>query len=92
MSDMDAWGYSFRLGTTKRWFSDDSEDARDWLRAYGLVNEGERPVYRLRGHGLVNAGERPVYRLREHGLVDACAASLSVPLYMISTKIPGFPF
>lgn len=26
-SDMDAWGYSFRLGSSARWFADDSDDA-----------------------------------------------------------------
>lgn len=26
--DMDRWGYSFRLGSTRRWFEDDAEDAR----------------------------------------------------------------
>ena len=26
MQDMDAWGYSFRKGTTKCWFDDDADD------------------------------------------------------------------
>jgi hypothetical protein len=29
--DMDAWGYSFRLGSAKTWFEHDAEDAYDWL-------------------------------------------------------------
>jgi hypothetical protein len=29
--DMDAWGYSFRLGSTRAWFERDAEDARAWL-------------------------------------------------------------
>jgi hypothetical protein len=33
MADMDAWGYSFRLGSTRAWFEQDAEDARDWLKA-----------------------------------------------------------
>lgn len=37
MADMDAWGYSFRLGSTRAWFERDAEDARDWLRARGLL-------------------------------------------------------
>lgn len=37
MRDMDAWGYSFRLGNTARWFEHDSDDAREWLRAAGLL-------------------------------------------------------
>lgn len=34
--DMDAWGYSFRLGSAQRWFADDAEDAKAWLSARGL--------------------------------------------------------
>ena len=30
-TDMDTWGYSFRLGSTEAWFENDAEDARDWL-------------------------------------------------------------
>lgn len=39
MADMDAWGYTFRLGSASRWFAEDAEDARAWLRARGLVDE-----------------------------------------------------
>ncbi|HVC17115.1 MAG TPA: hypothetical protein VNE18_07415 [Rhodanobacter sp.] len=31
MADMDAWGYSFRLGSTCAWFEQDADDARRWL-------------------------------------------------------------
>ncbi len=31
MEDMDAWGYSFRLGSARAWFERDAEDARAWL-------------------------------------------------------------
>jgi len=37
MSDMDAWGYSFRLGSAARWFHEDAGDARQWLAARGLL-------------------------------------------------------
>jgi len=37
MADMDAWGYSFRLGSTRAWFEHDAEDARAWLAARGLL-------------------------------------------------------
>jgi hypothetical protein len=30
--DMDAWGYSFRLGSAKAWFEQDAEDAAAFLR------------------------------------------------------------
>ncbi|WP_243708044.1 hypothetical protein [Luteimonas arsenica] len=36
MADMDAWGYSFRLGSTRAWFEGDADDARAWLAARGL--------------------------------------------------------
>lgn len=35
--DMDAWGYSFRLGSARAWFERDAEDARAWLSARGLL-------------------------------------------------------
>ncbi len=34
MRDMDAWGYTFRLGSAKAWFERDAEDARAWLEAH----------------------------------------------------------
>jgi len=37
MMDMDAWGYSFRLGSTRAWFERDAEDAREWLLEEGIV-------------------------------------------------------
>jgi hypothetical protein len=36
MADMDAWGYSFRLGSTRAWFEHDAENARQFLAARGL--------------------------------------------------------
>lgn len=41
-ADMDAWGYSFRLGSTRAWFDEDAEDARAWLRQHGVTDEGDR--------------------------------------------------
>ena len=38
MADMDAWGYSFRLGSARAWFEQDAEDARAWLAARGLLS------------------------------------------------------
>lgn len=37
MHDMDAWGYTFRLGSARAWFEHDAEDARAWLEARGLL-------------------------------------------------------
>jgi hypothetical protein len=39
MADMDAWGYTYRLGSTRAWFEQDAEDARAWLMARGLLLE-----------------------------------------------------
>ena len=41
-ADMDAWGYSFRLGSTRVWFESDAEDARTWLRQYGVTDGNDR--------------------------------------------------
>lgn len=37
MADMDAWGYSFRLGSARAWFEHDAEDARASLIERGLI-------------------------------------------------------
>jgi hypothetical protein len=39
MRDMDEWGYSFRLGSTRAWFEGDAEDARQWLQGRGLIRD-----------------------------------------------------
>jgi len=38
MADMDAWGYSFRLGSTRAWFENDAAEARAFLAQRGLPN------------------------------------------------------
>ncbi|TLY76046.1 MAG: hypothetical protein E6K43_03800 [Gammaproteobacteria bacterium] len=47
-SDMDAWGYSFRLGSTRAWFEGDASDARDWLLQHGLIDAAGRVTGELR--------------------------------------------
>lgn len=47
-ADMDAWGYSFRLGGAREWFERDAQDARLWLRAHGLTDDEDRPTGRCR--------------------------------------------
>ncbi|WP_045737252.1 hypothetical protein [Xanthomonas sp. MUS 060] len=39
MADMDAWGYTYRLGSTEAWFEHDAGDARIWLAQRGLLPE-----------------------------------------------------
>jgi hypothetical protein len=43
-ADMDAWGYSFRLGSARAWFEGDAADARAWLRQQGVTDEHDRPT------------------------------------------------
>jgi hypothetical protein len=37
MADMDAWGYTFRLGSTRAWFENDAAEARTFLALRGLI-------------------------------------------------------
>jgi hypothetical protein len=46
--DMDAWGYTFRLGSSRDWFERDAADAREWLRRLGVVDTNDRPTFLLR--------------------------------------------
>lgn len=48
MQDMDAWGYSFRLGSARAWFENDAEDARAFLARHGLIDREGRPTWKLR--------------------------------------------
>lgn len=48
MADMDAWGYTFRLGSARAWFERDAGDARQWLLDNGLLNERGEPAWKLR--------------------------------------------
>ena len=44
-ADMDAWGYTFRLGSAATWFAEDAEDARAWLAGYHLLSvDGTVPL------------------------------------------------
>jgi hypothetical protein len=47
-SDMDAWGYTFRLGSAAVWFERDAEDAREWLMRHGVLDAQSRPTYACR--------------------------------------------
>jgi hypothetical protein len=40
-ADMDAWGYSFRLGSARAWFESDAQDARAWLRQHGVTHDDD---------------------------------------------------
>jgi hypothetical protein len=47
LSDMDAWGYTFRLGSARAWFESDAAEASAWLCANGLIDDGLRPTFAL---------------------------------------------
>ncbi len=47
-SDMDAWGYTFRLGSAAVWFRDDAADARQWLIEHGILDQHELPTHACR--------------------------------------------
>ena len=49
MADMDAWGYTFRLGSARAWFERDADDAREWLLGHGLITTTGEPEFRTRG-------------------------------------------
>ena len=48
MADMDAWGYSFRLGSARDWFEHDAADARRWLLHHGLIDQAGEPTFEYR--------------------------------------------
>ena len=48
MTDMDAWGYSFRLGSAKAWFEQDAKDAMQWLQNHQVIDLHQQPTWQLR--------------------------------------------
>ena len=42
LDDMDAWGYTFRLGSARAYVREDASEAWEWLRHRGLVDAGGR--------------------------------------------------
>lgn len=42
LADMDAWGYSFRLGSARAYVERDADDAWRWLQRHGLVDATRR--------------------------------------------------
>ena len=48
LKDMDAWGYTFRLGSSRAWFEDDAADACIWLRRHGVIDGDGKPTFHAR--------------------------------------------
>ncbi|MBF6023693.1 hypothetical protein [Lysobacter niastensis] len=44
LADMDAWGYTFRLGSARAYFEDDADNAWRWLHARGLADLNLRKI------------------------------------------------
>jgi hypothetical protein len=52
LADMQAWGYTFRVGSPADWFTADADRAIDWLLAEGLAQRGDdglEPTFHPRG-------------------------------------------
>lgn len=49
LGDMDRWGYTFRLGSARAWFTEDADDARRWLIEHGIIDPNTRPTWKIRG-------------------------------------------
>jgi hypothetical protein len=49
LADMDAWGYSFRLGSARAYVEQDAESSWRWLAARGLVDAQRRVLASLAG-------------------------------------------
>ncbi|MCW8933732.1 MAG: hypothetical protein OQK98_03320 [Gammaproteobacteria bacterium] len=47
-SDMDEWGYTFRLGSSKAWFEEDATDAFDWLVSHKIISKAGKPDWNIR--------------------------------------------
>jgi hypothetical protein len=48
LADMDAWGYTFRLGSAQAWFEQDADDAREWLVEHQLLDADLKPIWNIR--------------------------------------------
>jgi len=47
-TDMDTWGYTFRLGSAQNWFEKDAEDAEQWLLSRQLISSKHQSGWKLR--------------------------------------------
>jgi hypothetical protein len=47
-TDMDSWGYSFRLGSTLRWLQQDADDSYRWLQRHAILDSAGAITWRLR--------------------------------------------
>jgi len=48
LNDMDEWGYTFRLGSSKAWFEGDATDAFDWLVKHKIIDTKKNILWNIR--------------------------------------------
>ena len=48
LQDMDSWGYTFRLGSAKKWFEEDANDAFSWLLSEKIIDKNSQPTFKVR--------------------------------------------
>lgn len=46
--DMDAWGYTFRLGSAQAWFERDADECRAWLLDRGIIDTARQLTWKKR--------------------------------------------
>ena len=54
-ADMDAWGYTFRLGSARAWFESDADDARTWLVRERIIATDGKVLWRVRDQIRINS-------------------------------------
>lgn len=54
--DMDAWGYTFRLGSAQAWFECDAQECAAWLQGHGIVDEAQRITWHKRDEVTAESG------------------------------------
>ncbi len=47
-SDMDEWGYTFRLDSSQAWFEKDAKDTFNWLISHGIILANNKPKWNIR--------------------------------------------
>ena len=92
MCDMDAWGYSFRLGSTRRWWQEDADDARKWLIEKGLLTvDGEAVFAVTRRGGTLAVRDSGARRRVFETLTSGVAGRLRSGVMVRSRIVAGYP-
>jgi hypothetical protein len=55
LADMDAWGYTFRLGSARAWFEQEAHSARQWLVDAGVLDAGMQLRWQCRDGAAIAA-------------------------------------